>query len=83
MRSFAALRMTITVLITNGGKQMKQQQYIWLVELNGREAEVTAQDKLSATKAAAKQLGVLWSRTARDMQVLRLRKADGKEGRQR
>ena len=50
-------------------------QYIWRVTLGDRTTEVCGRDKLEATKQAAKQLGVQWSRTARDMEALRLRKA--------
>ena len=58
-----------------------KQKYIWAVSLGGRRVEVTAEDKLAATRLAAKKLGVLWSRTARDMVVMRLRKATATEGR--
>lgn len=50
-------------------------QYIWRVTLGDRTTEVCGRDKLEATKQAAKALGVQWSRTARDMEALRLRKA--------
>ena len=49
--------------------------YVWRVTLGDRTTEVKGADKLEATKQAAKQLGVQWSRTARDMEVLRLRRA--------
>lgn len=51
-----------------------KQKYIWAVSLEDKRVEVVAEDKLQATKAAAKKMNVLWSRTARDMVVLRLRK---------
>lgn len=50
-------------------------QYIWRVTLGGRTTEVKGRDRLEATKQAAKELGVQWSKTARDMEVLRLRRA--------
>lgn len=49
--------------------------YIWRITLGAKTVEVRAEDKLRATQIAAKDLGVRWSQTARDMQVLRLRKA--------
>lgn len=49
--------------------------YLWSVTLNGRTVEVQAADKLTASQAAARKLGVRWSQTARDMDVLRLRRA--------
>jgi hypothetical protein len=51
-----------------------KQKYIWAVSLEDKRVEVVAEDKLQATKIAANKLGVLWSRTARDMVALRLRK---------
>ena len=54
-----------------GGPDM----YIWRITLGAKTVEVRAEDKLRATQIAAKDLGVRWSQTARDMQVLRLRKA--------
>lgn len=50
-------------------------QYIWRVTLKERTAEVYGRDKLEATKKAAQKLGVRWSQTVRDMEVLRLRRA--------
>lgn len=50
-------------------------RYIWRVTMNGKTVEVCGRDKLEATRQAAKALGVRWSKTARDMEVLRLRRA--------
>lgn len=58
-----------------------KQNYIWAVTLGDQRVEVIAQDKLQATKIAAKKLGVLWSRTASDMVAMRLRKATSIAGR--
>ena len=58
-----------------------KQRYVWAVALGAQRVEVIAADKLEATRLAAKKLGVLWSRTARDMVVMRLRKATHAEGR--
>ena len=44
----------------------------WGVTLDGRTVEVIAPDKLLATKEAARALKVLWSKTARDMVVVKL-----------
>ena len=52
-----------------------EKTYLWQVTLNGRTVLVMAADKLAATKRAAQELGVRWSLTARDMDVLRLRSA--------
>ena len=52
-------------------------RYIWRVTLDGKTVEVCGRDKLEATKQAARQLGVQWSRMARDMEVLRLRRRSG------
>lgn len=54
---------------------MKEQEYIWSVRLDGRSVEVQAQDKFEATKKAAIQLGVRWSKTVRDMEIQRLWRA--------
>lgn len=54
---------------------MRNEEFVWLVKLNGQEAEVTAKDKYEATQKAAKKLGVRWSQTARDMEPMKLRKA--------
>lgn len=48
--------------------------YIWKVTLGEQTVELRARDKLEATKEAAKELGVQWSKTARDMDVMRLRR---------
>lgn len=58
---------------------MKEDCYIWEVTLDGRKVNVAARDKLSATKAAARELGVPWVKTARDMEVLRLRRTKSAE----
>lgn len=50
-------------------------QYIWRVILGDRTTEVKGRDRLEATKNAARALDVRWSKTARDMEVLRLRRA--------
>lgn len=50
-------------------------EYIWRVTLEGKTVEVRGRDKLEATQAAAKMVGVRWSQTARDMDVMRLRRA--------
>ena len=49
--------------------------YIWKVVLGEQTVELRARDKLEATKEAAKKLGVRWSQTAREMDVMRLRRA--------
>ncbi len=53
-----------------------KQRYIWAVTLGEKRVEVEALDKLEATKAAARKMDVIWSRSARDMTALRLRKAE-------
>lgn len=53
---------------------MREECYVWQVTLNEKTVEVRAADKLAATKQAAKELGVQWSKTARNMDVLRLRR---------
>lgn len=53
---------------------MGNEVYIWRVTLEGRHVEVKGRDKLEATQKAAKELGVRWSKTARDMDVMRLRR---------
>lgn len=53
---------------------MGNEVYIWRVTLDGKCAEVKGRDKLEATQKAAKELGVRWSKTARDMDVMRLRR---------
>lgn len=58
-----------------------KKRFIWAVSIGDRRVEVVAADKLEATKAAAKKLNVLWSRSARDMVVMRLRKAEPIAGR--
>ncbi len=57
-----------------------KQKYVWAVTLGDKRVEVVAEDKFEATRKAAKRLNVLWSRTARDMVAMRLRKADRFEG---
>lgn len=54
---------------------MRNEEFVWLVKLNGREAEVAATDKYEATQKAAKKLGVRWSQAAWDMEAIRLRRA--------
>ena len=51
----------------------------WSVTLDGRTVVVTAPDKFTATKEAAKAMKVRWSQRARDMVVTRL--GSGKGGR--
>ena len=46
--------------------------YRWQVTLYGGTVVVTAQDKLEATKAAAKLLGVAWSKEVRQMYCVRM-----------
>ena len=53
---------------------MGNEVYIWRVTLEGRHVEVKGRDKLEATQKAAKELGVRWSKTARDMDVMRMRR---------
>lgn len=48
--------------------------YRWQVVFGDRTVVVKAEDKLWATKKAARELGVLWRNTARDMVVLRMGK---------
>lgn len=50
-------------------------QYIWRVTLGDRTTEVKGRDRLEATKNAARAMDVRWSKTARDMEVLRIRRA--------
>lgn len=49
--------------------------YIWKVTLGEQTVELLARDRLEATKKAAQKLGVRWSQTVRDMEALRLRRA--------
>lgn len=44
----------------------------WGVTLDGKTVVVKAEDRLKATKKAAKLFGVLWSARARDMVVVKL-----------
>lgn len=44
----------------------------WSVTLNGQTVVVVAPDKLLATKEAARALKVMWSKTARDMEVFKI-----------
>lgn len=44
----------------------------WSVTLNGQTVVVVAPDKLLATKEAARELKVMWSKTARDMEVFKI-----------
>lgn len=53
---------------------MKGDTYRWQVTLYGQTVVVTAQDKLEATKEAAKLLGVAWSKEARQMYCMRMSK---------
>jgi hypothetical protein len=53
--------------------------YRWSVTLDGRKVEVIAPDKFGATKEAARAMKVLWSKTARDMDVVRLGSARGQK----
>lgn len=46
--------------------------YRWSVTLDGRKVEVIAPDKFAATKEAARAMKVLWSKTARDMEVVKI-----------
>jgi len=46
--------------------------YRWSVTLEGRKVEVIAPDKCGATKEAARAMKVLWSKTARDMGVVKI-----------
>lgn len=60
----------------------EQKQYRFAVTLPGRgEILVTAPDRLMATKYAAKQLGVVWRETARDMTVQQIGRKPVKGGR--
>ncbi len=47
-------------------------KYRWSVTLGERTVVVEAVDRFEATKEAAKKLGVLWSKVARDMTVVKL-----------
>ena len=59
-----------------------KKEYRFAVALPGRqEVTVTAPDKLMATKQAAKQLGVVWRETARDMTVQQIGRRPVKGGR--
>lgn len=60
----------------------EKKEYRFAVALPGRpEVTVTAPDKLMATKQAAKQLGVVWRETARDMTVQQIGRRSVKGGR--
>lgn len=48
--------------------------YRWQVTWNGQTVSVTAQDKLEATRQAAKLLGVRWSVEAKRMICVRMSK---------
>ena len=58
-----------------------KQMYVWAVSIGDRRVEVTAVDKFEASKLGARKLGVAWSRAARDLVILRLRKASTAAGR--
>ena len=49
--------------------------YRWQVTWNGQTVSVSAQDKLEATRQAAKLLGVRWSATAQRMHCVRMSEA--------
>lgn len=57
----------------------KKDSYIWEVTLDGRKVNVIAVDKLTAAKAAARALGVPWVKTAKNMEIIRLRRTKDAE----
>lgn len=53
----------------------KNEMYIWQVELWGATIQVTAADKLQASREAARKMGASWKNCAKDMAITRMRRA--------